>query len=166
LASNVAIIAKSLASQIFPLLSSKENLFSEDLEVSKTFLRSILGQICSHARSQQLLLTTQRGGLRSTYVVPPFLSTLDQVLKKFTKKTELHHFTLDKREPELVFYEPFSTTMNVYNVKPAVFDLFLSLIIAVYLCLLYLICVNIDGIVSAAKSTKSKLVSNNKTKQQ
>ena len=47
--------------------------------------------------------------------------------------------TPDRREPEYVLYDTPQAVMNVYRVKPAVFDLFLSAAIGCYLGILYLL---------------------------
>ena len=41
------------------------------------------------------------------------------------------------RDPEFVLYEGAVDTMNIYKVKPAIFDLILALCIAAYLGLIY-----------------------------
>jgi len=156
----ITIIAETLASQVFPQLQGKElEIFTSELKVSKTFVQSQLSQICSKARAQQLLLTQLRG---NTHTLPSFLSTLESTLKRFVRQTELHHFKLDKKETEVIFYEPFSSTMTIYNVKPAVFDFFLSMVIGIYLTLLYLFLVYYKPILSLTVSRtpflgKSKL---------
>lgn len=113
LVKNIAIIAETLASQVFPQLQGKDlEVFTSEFEVSSAFVRSSLSQICNKARSQQLLLTTQRGNI---YTLSAFLSTLESTLKRFVRQTELHHFKLDKKEPEAAFFEPFSSTMTIYK---------------------------------------------------
>ena len=47
--------------------------------------------------------------------------------------------TPDRREPEYVLFDTPQAVMNVYRVKPAVFDLFLSAAIGCYLGILYLL---------------------------
>lgn len=41
------------------------------------------------------------------------------------------------RDPEFVLYEGAVDTMNIYKVKPAIFDLILALCIAAYLGVIY-----------------------------
>lgn len=47
--------------------------------------------------------------------------------------------TYSCRDPEFVFYDGDTYKMSAYGVKPAVFDLFLGLIIAAYLSAIYLL---------------------------
>ena len=65
------------------------------------------------------------------------VKTLTEALKTFTYDVKVMDHKRDKREPELNFYDLHLTSMNVYKVKPAVFDLILSLGIAGYLFLVY-----------------------------
>jgi hypothetical protein len=150
---NIQIIAEALASQVFGLRSDGETLlFDVDLKVSEQFVGSLISQVCSQPRSQQMLLTTQKG---STYQLPPFLSTIESLMKRYVKDVNVHHFRPDKREPELVFYEPSVTKLNIYNVKPAIFDLFLSLAIVAYLGILYAFLMSFHHVQSLAKFLKS-----------
>ena len=65
------------------------------------------------------------------------VKTLTEALKTFTYDVKVTDHKRDKREPEFNFYDLQQTTMNVYKVKPAVFDLILSLGIAGYLFIVY-----------------------------
>ena len=65
------------------------------------------------------------------------VKTLTDALKVLTYDVKVIDHKRDKREPEFNFYDLHQTTMNVYKVKPAVFDLILSLGIAGYLFLVY-----------------------------
>ena len=65
------------------------------------------------------------------------VKTLTEALKTFTYDVKVADHKRDKREPEFNFYDLHLTTMNVYKVKPAVFDLILSLGIAGYLFIVY-----------------------------
>ena len=65
------------------------------------------------------------------------VKTLTEALKTFTYDVKVMDHKRDKREPEFNFYDLHLTSMNVYKVKPAVFDLILSLGIAGYLFLVY-----------------------------
>ena len=65
------------------------------------------------------------------------VKTLTEALKTFTYDVKVMDHKRDKREPEFNFYDLHLTSMNVYKVKPAVFDLILSLGIAGYLFIVY-----------------------------
>ncbi len=58
----------------------------------------------------------------------------------------------DKRDPEFAFYDWPSATVSAYRVKPAVFDLLLSVAIAAYLGLVYLVLANSGSIVRLVAS--------------
>merc|ERR1712080_327784 len=71
---------------------------------------------------------------------------LTAALARYTHDVSKVVSTPDRREPEYVLYDTTIATMNVYRVKPAVFDLFLSAAIGCYLGILYLILNNSSGI--------------------
>ena len=80
-------------------------------------------------------------------------------MSRYLGDVKLTHHSPDKRDPEFVFYDVTKATMNVYrydmmydifvhfayrlslfycrSVKPAVFDLFLTMAIMVYLGIVY-----------------------------
>merc|ERR1719211_143575 len=103
------------------------------------------------------------------------VKTLAEALKVLTYDVKVIDHKRDKREPEFNFYDLHQTTMNVYKVKPAVFDLILSLGIAGYLFLVYGLIVKssimygymanfINGYVKASATTnftKSGMSANN-----
>ena len=62
---------------------------------------------------------------------------MSDALKSYTHDLKIIDHKRDKREPEFNFYDQHQTTLNVYKVKPAVFDLVLSFAIAGYLFLVY-----------------------------
>ena len=68
----------------------------------------------------------------------PLINALEHALGRHLKDVRRHVVTADKRDPEFVFYSGAEYKMNAYNVKPAVFDLFLALAIAAYLGTIYL----------------------------
>lgn len=59
--------------------------------------------------------------------------------EKFLKNVKVSYEKPDSREPDFMLYEGHKATLNVYRVKPAVFDLFLTLIIAAYLGTIYFV---------------------------
>ena len=69
----------------------------------------------------------------------PLINALEHAMGRHLKDVRRHVVTADKRDPEFVFYSGAEYTMNAYNVKPAVFDLFLALGIAAYLGVMYLV---------------------------
>merc|ERR1719510_2246078 len=78
------------------------------------------------------LMTTSKASEHNKVV-----KTLTDALKTYTYDVKVIDHKRDKREPEFNFYDLHQTTMNVYKVKPAVFDLILSLGIAGYLFVVY-----------------------------
>lgn len=59
--------------------------------------------------------------------------------EKYLKNVKIIYEKPDQREPDFMLYDGHEATLNVYNVKPAVFDLFLTFLIASYLGIIYVI---------------------------
>lgn len=59
--------------------------------------------------------------------------------EKYLKNVKIIYEKPDQREPDFMLYDGHEATLNVYNVKPAVFDLFLTFLIASYLGIIYII---------------------------
>ena len=78
-----------------------------------------------------------------------------EALKTYTHAIRVLNHRRDKREPEFNFYDLAQTTMSAHRVKPAVFDLLLSLVIGGYLCAIYGLITKSNTIVSKI----SKLIS-------
>ncbi|XP_023037248.2 nicalin-1 [Drosophila willistoni] len=57
---------------------------------------------------------------------------------KYLKNVKIIYDKADVREPDFLFYYGNDVNMNVYRVKPAVFDLFLTIVIGLYLVSVYL----------------------------
>merc|ERR1712179_165812 len=75
------------------------------------------------------------------------VKSLTTALSRYTYNVVKVVSTPDRREPEYVLYDIPSATLNVYRVKPAVFDLFLSAAIGCYLALVYLLINNSSVII-------------------
>lgn len=65
------------------------------------------------------------------------ISSLQQTLQRYLSDVKITHLTVDKRDPEFVFYDQTKNIMTAYSVKPAIFDLFLTGAIAAYLTVVY-----------------------------
>merc|ERR1719412_1487096 len=76
------------------------------------------------------------------------VSTMFEALKTYTHAIRVLNHRRDKREPEFNFYDLPQTTMSAYKVKPAVFDLLLSIVIGGYLFAIYGIVIKSSLIVS------------------
>ena len=78
-----------------------------------------------------------------------------EALKTYTHSVRVLNHKRDKREPEFNFYDLSQTTMSAHKVKPAVFDLLLSLVIGGYLAAIYGLVIKSNVIVNKI----SKLIS-------
>ena len=71
-----------------------------------------------------------------------------EAMKTYTHSIRVLNHRRDKREPEFNFYDLAQTTMSAHKVKPAVFDLLLSLVIGGYLFIVYGLVIKSNLIVS------------------
>lgn len=153
LARNVRIIAEGLARQIYGLHDKGVNgvpeIFNNELSVSEENLEAWVDYLSSNPRPAQLMSKDH-----------PVVSTLEQAMSKYLKDVKRLSFKADKREPEFVFFDGLKSTIHAYNVKPAVFDLFLAGAIASYVGLVYLFLQNfyiVDSLVRGfSQKPKSK----------
>lgn len=112
---NVKILAESLASFIFNFNSDEEEeIFTNSMAITKNTI--------------------------TPHIAPKSLSKSNNIKSAFEKLLKNVKITYDisiERDPEFVFYENEDAKFNLYNVKPAVFDLFLTSLIACYLFAIY-----------------------------
>jgi len=136
IAANVRLIAEAIACTIYNYKESacQGTMFGEasgSNHVSKAHIQHWSDYLSSTPRFAGLM-TTSKANEHNKVV-----KTLTEALKTFTYDVKVADHKRDKREPEFNFYDLHLTTMNVYKVKPAVFDLILSLGIAGYLFIVY-----------------------------
>ncbi|XP_071965908.1 BOS complex subunit ncln-like [Antedon mediterranea] len=134
LARNVKIIAEGLARHLYGLSSSSSNqsleIFTDLMAVSEPSLKSWTTFLSSQSRAAQLMTKDS-----------PVVNTLYAGMEKMFPNDVVTKITVkaDKREPEFIFYDGMTMKMNAYNVKPAVFDLFLAAAIGCYIGIVYLV---------------------------
>ncbi|XP_075217184.1 BOS complex subunit NCLN [Lycorma delicatula] len=147
---NTEIVAQALASHIYNI-SYPASPFSDDVGVEEDSLKVWLDFLAGQPRAAQLLAEKNN----------PLVQTLNDILSRYLKDVKVLYQSPDKRDPEFVFYDVTKATVNVYSVKPAVFDLFLTFAIALYLGLVYLFVQNFPSLYSAmpffVSSKKNKI---------
>lgn len=111
---NTKIIAEALASYVYKLTDEQGEIFTGTLDISKESLRP-WSKIASMGVS----------------------SDLKNAFEKYLKNVKVTHDKPEPREPDFMLYDGQEATLNVYHVKPAIFDLFLTLLIALYLTTAY-----------------------------
>jgi len=84
----------------------------------------------------------------------PFVQTLTSAMKSSVGSDNVRAVTAkrDSREPEFVLYDGTHTTITAYKVKPAVFDLVLTLCIGAYLGLVYMAILNSSALLTFVTS--------------
>ena len=132
LSRNIQILAEALARHVYNLTSQGNlRLFSEGLEVQSDLIAAWLNQLTAKSRATQLIHKDH--GL---------LTTLEETMNRYLKDVKRSTIKADKRDPEFIFYDGSKYIMSAYNVKPAVFDLFLAAGIVAYLGVVYLVVQN------------------------
>ncbi|KAL0820666.1 hypothetical protein ABMA28_006498 [Loxostege sticticalis] len=132
LGANVARIARALASHVYNLTAEGSDedlaLFDDALGVDEAAIKHWYNYLSSQSRAPQTVTTTApNSGLTAA---------LERALSRYMEVTVSVH-AVDKREPEYTLYSPTRAILYVYSVKPAVFDLILTLAIVAYLTVVY-----------------------------
>lgn len=86
----------------------------------------------------QYLTSQPRATQFASQAPSPLVVALSDALGRYLPDLAMSYYTPDKRDPEFVTYTPTSAPLNIYNVKPAVFDLILTVMITMYLGIVYL----------------------------
>ena len=135
------IVAEALACSIYPKLAEggcSGQLFGGSLSPTGQSLSGWLDLVTASPRHPSLV-----AGKQSEVV-----KTLTAALSRYTKDVTKVVGVPDRTEPEYILYDAQTAVLNVYTVKPAVFDLVLSLVICAYLGLIYAVIINSKYIVN------------------
>ncbi|KAG6457187.1 hypothetical protein O3G_MSEX010150 [Manduca sexta] len=131
-ADNIAAIARALASHIYNLTDEinheDRQMYDEVLSVDEASVKHWFNYLSSQPRAAQIITTTAPNA--------GVTGALERALSRYMDVTVSVH-AVDKREPEYTLYSPTSAVLYVYSVKPAVFDLILTLAIVAYLTVVY-----------------------------
>ncbi|XP_040566090.1 BOS complex subunit ncln [Lepeophtheirus salmonis] len=131
------LIAEALACSIYGQLDCNGQLFGgPTLSPNINSISTFMAYLASTSRATSQLVHSGKSNLEGS---PKVIQDMAEMLKSRSHNFKILISKRDKREAEFTFYDGASTTMNAYKVKPAVFDLFLTLSISAYLGLLYLI---------------------------
>ncbi|XP_041984353.1 nicalin-1 [Aricia agestis] len=132
LVTNIQSIARALASHVYNLTDEGGDedsaLYDNALNVDETFIRTWYNYLASTPRAPQVLATSSN--------TAGVTGALERALSQFVSVSVSAHAP-DRREPDHVLYTPTRALLHVYSVKPAVFDLLLTLVIVAYLTVLY-----------------------------
>ncbi|XP_033634705.1 nicalin-1-like [Asterias rubens] len=150
LARNIKVLAEALGRHIYGIsknsIDQQPEIFVDGMGINKDFLGSWVNFLSSNPRPAQLMVSKDQ----------PVLVTLEKTLSKhLNNEVKMVSIKADKREPEFVFYDGMKFTMYAYNVKPAVFDLFLAAAIAGYLGIIYLAVQHFSTLLALVKKYSS-----------
>nr|CAG4643793.1 EOG090X02MW [Lepidurus arcticus] len=136
------IIAEALGKIVYNS-SEESELFTGDLAPQEESITAFITQLTSQPRAAQLTATKHNS----------VVGMLEQALQRYTKEVKVTYLTPDKREPDFVFYDMTKATMFAYSIKPAVFDLVLTVLIIGYLGAFYGVVQNFNWFYSLALQT-------------
>jgi hypothetical protein len=123
---NVKILAESLAEFIFDSDEIEdEEIFKGPMEITPQTIKPHIA-LKSLSKSNNLKLA----------------------FEKYLKNVKVSYEVSIERDPEFMFYEGEEAKLNIYNVKPAVFDLFLTSLIGCYLFAIYFIILHFSKVYS------------------
>lgn len=166
ISTNIKLISEALACVLYEYDASacQGNMFGSlaggdaSAKVSSANVAKWTEYLSKSPRFASLLTSSKANNDPQNKVV----STMFEALKTYTHAIRVLNHRRDKREPEFNFYDLAQTTMSAHRVKPAVFDLLLSLVIGGYLCAIYglitksnTIVSKISKLISPAPSSKS-----------
>lgn len=141
---NIKIVTRSIVNTIFGIdQDSQTDLVTGDFSISKDRISSLVDFLTSQTRAQQQI--------GSDHIV---ITTLKKELETHLKPSNVHTSTLvaDKRDPEYLFYSGMKIKISASVIRSAVFDLYLTLSIALYMFIIYCLVVKFDVLLGAAKN--------------
>ncbi|XP_037956726.1 nicalin-1 [Teleopsis dalmanni] len=135
---NAKIIAEALARHIYHIEEEEGEIFSGTTEINAKLVKSYFNV---------------KSALHN--------DDLKNGFEKYLKNVKIIYDKPDVREPDFMFYEGQYAKLNIYRVKPAVFDLFLTIVICAYLLSVYLFIQNFPNIYDiVCKMTKVQAITN------
>lgn len=131
LAHNIGYVATALIRQMYNISGPPATL-SSYLSADEDMIKTWLEFLTSRPRSASLIYEKNN----------PLIKGLHEYMNRYLDDVKISSQVADKRDPEFVFYDATKSTVHIYSVKPAIFDLFLTLLITLYLTVIYLIIQN------------------------
>lgn len=120
---NTKILAETLASFIFNFSDEEVEIFTGSMTITEKTFRP--------------------------YIAPKLLSksnNLKLAFEKLLKNVKITYDISTDRDSDFLFYDGEESKLNIYNVKPAVFDLFLTSLIGLYLFSIYFIVLHFQSV--------------------
>ncbi|XP_055904279.1 BOS complex subunit ncln [Eupeodes corollae] len=137
---NTKVIAETLARYIYNV--EEGEIFSGAIDINKNLINSWIN-----------IKSLQHN------------NDLKNAFEKYLKNVKIVYDKPDVREPDFMLYEGQEANLYVYRVKPAVFDLFLTILIAAYLTSVYFFIQNFPALYTlVCKMTKNIAPSTSKVK--
>ncbi|EFA05879.1 Nicalin-1-like Protein [Tribolium castaneum] len=140
---NTKVIAEALANFVYN--TSLSEIFGGSLDVDKSYLEAWINYLTSQPRATQLLSNKDNA----------LVTFLKDNFNKYLRDVKVSYAVPDKRDPDFLFYDVTKGVVNVYGVKPAIFDLVLTFAIILYLGTVYLFVQKFPALYSTACSLTS-----------
>lgn len=145
---NTKIIAESLARFIYNISGNmyEKDILLDNVKVDRSHLQMWIDIVTTQPRSLQAL--NEKNNV--------LLKTFKDYFEKHLLDIKTINMSPDKRDPEFRFYDVTNNKANIYSVKPAVFDLVLTIAIVLYLGAIYLITQKFSMFYSIASNLTNK----------
>ncbi|ENN71799.1 hypothetical protein D910_10247 [Dendroctonus ponderosae] len=124
---NAKIIVNSIGKFVYDIPDG--GIFGGSWDVNPAYIDAWLNHLAGQPRSSQLLSTKDNA----------LVVSLQDNFNKYLRDVKITFAMPDKRDPDYQFFGTTGGTLNIYSVKPAVFDLIVTLAITLYLVLVYVV---------------------------
>ncbi|XP_066142416.1 BOS complex subunit NCLN [Euwallacea fornicatus] len=122
---NARIIVDAIGRYVYDI--PEGGIFGGNWDVNPHYVETWLEHLAGQPRSPQLLSSKDN----------PLVGSLLDNFNKYLRDVKITYALPDKRDPDYQFFGSTDGTVNIYSVKPAVFDLVLTLAITSYLVSVY-----------------------------
>ncbi|XP_066262582.1 BOS complex subunit NCLN [Euwallacea similis] len=122
---NARIIVDAIGRYVYDI--PEGGIFGGNWDVNPHYVEAWLEHLAEQPRSPQLLSSKDN----------PLVGSLLDNFNKYLRDVKITYALPDKRDPDYQFFGSTDGTVNIYSVKPAVFDLILTLAITSYLVTVY-----------------------------
>lgn len=138
---NIRVISEAIMRYVYSVTPESEARISTgEYGVHREYVSAWLDYLASQPRPEQ-----------DMHEKHPVVTSLESAMQKHLKVVQKIPFTADKRDPEFVLYDGLQRKMSASMVRSAVFDLYLSVIIASYVTAVYFMVLKFSYIRDAAQ---------------
>jgi len=130
---NIKFVAEGLSRYIYNLNKPNISIFADDLALSSDFISSWTQAISRYPRMMPYLSTKAKDAKESVLI-----TGLEKELSKHVADVSRKTVILSKEDSQdYIFYDKMLATLSAFRGKPVSFDIILSIVISIYLIVLY-----------------------------